>query len=74
MKLTKKALTAINTLEIRLLLASALSVREYWIAKLIEANSENGKLTTIAAFLVIREKTGLKESEIIDGLKSAVLR
>lgn len=74
MKLTKKALAAIDTLEIRLALAAALNVRESWIIKLIAANSENGKLTTISAFLVIREKTGLKDSEIIDGLKSAVLR
>ena len=74
MKLTKKALAAIDTLEIRLALAAALNVRESWIIKLIAANSENGKLITITAFLVIREKTGLKDSEIIEGLKLPVLR
>lgn len=66
MRLTKKAIKAINNTDTRLKLALALSFTEQWIIKVIDANKTNGPLTTATALIVIRQETKLKDSEILD--------
>lgn len=64
MKLTKTAIEGLDR-GVRLDLAKALDFSELWINKLIEANKDNGPLTTAKALQVIQEGTGLSESEIL---------
>jgi hypothetical protein len=66
MILTRKAIEKINVTRIRLSLALALGFTEQWIIKLLDANKENGPLTTAKALQVIREETGLTDSEILE--------
>jgi hypothetical protein len=66
MKLTTKAIELINNRPVILGLAEALDFSELWINKLIEANKDNGPLTTAKALQVIREKTQLPDSEILE--------
>lgn len=65
MQLTEQALQSLNTVSNRIALASALGRSEQWISKLLKVNKENGPLTTVTAIQVIRERTGLKQSEIL---------
>lgn len=65
MRLTKKALTAINQKDIRLKLALALKCTEQWIIKIIVANKDNGPLTTASALEVIRQETKMKDDQIL---------
>lgn len=69
MRLTKKALTAINNSSTRLKLAMALTCTEQWIIKMIKANKVNGPLTTATALGVIKDETKLKEKDILDSEK-----
>jgi len=65
MKLTKQALTAINTPRIRRRLMEALDdVAESTIYRYISNNDDN--LTKAAALKVIREETGLTDQEILE--------
>jgi hypothetical protein len=66
MKLSKKALKQINTRPIRLKLAIALNRSERWIEMSVINNKPNGILTTAAAIQVIKEETGLSDSEILE--------
>lgn len=66
MRITKKALTAINNSSIRLKLAIAMSCTEQWIIKVIKANKVNGPLTTATALGVIKDETKLKEKDILE--------
>jgi len=63
MKLTKKALQAINNPVARRLLMEALKVTEFTIARYIQKNNEN--LTKAAALSVIRDLTKWPDSEIL---------
>jgi hypothetical protein len=65
MKLTNKAIDAINNRPVILSLALALGFTELWVNKLIEANKENGPLTTAKSIQVIREETGLAQKDIL---------
>lgn len=65
MVLTKAALQKISAKEVRLALAIALGFTEQWIIKSIDANKENGPLTTAKALQVIKEETGMSDSEIL---------
>lgn len=65
MKLTERAINAINQ-ETKLRLAIALKFTEYWMGKIIDNNKDNGPLTTAAALKVIRDETGLDDSEILE--------
>jgi hypothetical protein len=65
MRLTKKALVAINQQDTRLKLALALSCTEQWIIKIIKANKDNGPLTTASALMVIRQETKMKDDQIL---------
>lgn len=65
MILTKAAIEKINT-KTRLSLALAMGFTEQWIIKLIDANKENGPLTTAKALQVIKKETGLTDSEILE--------
>lgn len=65
MILTKTAIDRISKPRVRIALAGALNFTEQWIIKSIEANKNNGPLTTFKAVQVISEETGLKDSEIL---------
>lgn len=65
MKLSKKALKGIKNQPSRLKLALALGFSEQWINRLIRANKSNGPLITVKSMQVIREETGLTDSEIL---------
>jgi len=66
MKLTSKAIQAINSKVPKLKLALALAFTEVWIDRLIAANKNNGPLTTAAALQIIAEETGLSNEEILE--------
>jgi hypothetical protein len=66
MKITLNTLQLINSSGIRLKLALALGFSETWIRSLIADNKENGPLTTAKALQVIREETGLDDSQILE--------
>lgn len=66
MKLSKKALKGIKNQPARLKLALAMGFSEQWINKCIDANKQNGPLTTATALKAIREETGLTDSEILE--------
>lgn len=51
---------------IRLDLALELNFTELWIDRCIEANKDNGPLTTPKALQVIEKATGLNQSEILE--------
>jgi hypothetical protein len=63
MVLSQKALKAINNPGTRRRLMDALNCTEFTIARYIQKNSDN--LTKAAALQVIREDTGLSDSEIL---------
>jgi hypothetical protein len=66
MRLTKKAIKAVDQREIRLKLALALCCTEAWIIKLIGANKKNGPLTTASAISVIKQETGFTDKAILE--------
>ncbi|WP_081202980.1 hypothetical protein [Niastella yeongjuensis] len=65
MKLSQKALQAINNPATRRRLMDVLGCTEFTISRYIQKNSDN--LTKAAALQVIREITGLADSEILEG-------
>ena len=65
MKLTQKALKAINNPTTRRRLMDVLGCTEFTIARYIQKNSDN--LTKASALQVIREETGFADSEILEG-------
>lgn len=50
----------------RLKLAVDLNFSEVWVDRLITANKDNGPLTTAKAIQVIKQETGLADSEILE--------
>lgn len=66
MKLSSKAIEAINNRPVIMSLALTLGFSELWVNKLIEANKPNGPLTTVAALEVIRKETELSDKEILE--------
>lgn len=64
MKLSFKALKAINNPVTRRRLMDVLNCTEFTIARYIQKNSDN--LTKAAALKVIREVTGLPDNEILE--------
>lgn len=66
MKISEKALSQINNQTARLTLALALGFSETWVRGLITKNKENGPLTTAKAIQIIKEQTGLRDSEILE--------
>ncbi|WP_207511067.1 hypothetical protein [Longitalea luteola] len=64
MKLSQKALKAINNSTIRRRLMDVLDCTEFTISRYIQKNSDN--LTKAAAMKVIREATGLPDHEILE--------
>jgi hypothetical protein len=67
MKLTQKALNAINTPITLRRLMDVLCCTEFTIARYIQKNSDN--LTKAAAMQVIREVTGMPDGEILEGVE-----
>ena len=64
MKLSQKALKAINNPATRRRLMDVLGCTEFTIARYIQKNSDN--LTKAAAMQVIREVSGLTDAEILE--------
>jgi hypothetical protein len=64
MKLTQKALNAINTPPIRRELTNALEVTDQTIVRYIKDNDDC--LTKAAAMQIIRKHTGLSDKEILE--------
>jgi hypothetical protein len=64
MNLSQKALKAINHPAARRRLMDVLGCTEFTISRYIQKNSDN--LTKAAAMQVIREVTGLPDSEILE--------
>lgn len=65
MKLTNKAIGKFKK-STCLRLGLALGFTERWITQVVKDNKPNGPLTTAAALKVIREETGLKDSQILE--------
>jgi hypothetical protein len=72
MKLTEKAIAAISNRSVVLQLALGLNFTELWINKLIEANKDNGPLTTIKAIGIIKQETGFTQDEILESESETV--
>lgn len=71
MKLTQKAIDAIrNNKRARARLQLDLDKSEYTINKYIADNEVNSMLTTATALQVIRQETGLSDSEILEDEKA----
>ncbi|MBO9203362.1 MULTISPECIES: hypothetical protein [Niastella] len=64
MKLSQKALKAINNPITRRRLMDALGCTEFTIARYIQKNSDN--LTKAASMKIIREVMGLSDNEILE--------
>jgi len=64
MRLSNKALKAINNPVTRRRLMDALDCTEFTIARYIQKNNDN--LTKAAAMKVIRDVTGLNDDEILE--------
>ena len=64
MKLSQKALKAINNPATRRRLMDVLDCTEFTVARYIQKNSDN--LTKAAAMRVIREVTGFSDDEILE--------
>lgn len=64
MKLTRKALKAINNPVTRRRLMEVLDCTEFTISRYIQKNSDN--LTKAVAMQVIREVTGLPDEKILE--------
>jgi hypothetical protein len=64
MKLSQKALKAINNPPTRRRLMDALGCTEFTISRYIQKNSDN--LTKAAAMQIIRNVSGLPDSEILE--------
>lgn len=71
MKLTQKALKAINNPTTRRRLMEVLGVTEFTISRYIQKNSDN--LTKAAAMQVIRGVTGLPDEEILESPTKRIL-
>jgi hypothetical protein len=73
MKLTLKAIDAIkNNKRVRARLQLELDKSEFTINRYIADNDSNGMLTTAAALKVIREETGLNDSQILETQSSGI--
>jgi len=66
MKLSNKAINALQDRALRLQLALQMGFTEVWMNKLVERNKENGPLTTFKAVQIIEVETGLKQEEILE--------
>lgn len=69
MNLTANAISLINKPRVRVRLAMELDCSEQSVIRYINANQVNGELTKAAALKVIREETGLSDTEILEGLE-----
>lgn len=65
MILSNTAVDRISERKILLALALELGFSEQWTRRLIEANKDNGPLTTHVSVRLIKEETGLTENEIL---------
>lgn len=66
MKLKQTILSQLNQDRMfRLKIADGLGFTEIWIDKLIEANKNNGPLTTAKSLQVIRKELGITDDQIL---------
>ncbi len=71
MKLSNAAISAISDRKTMLALALSLDYSEQWMRRVIEANKENGPLTTAMAIQTIKKETGLEDSQILEAEEPA---
>lgn len=69
MRLTQKALEGINNPKARRRLMDVFDATEYTVSRYIRSNDDN--LTKAAALEVIRQETGLTDSEILETVEVA---
>jgi hypothetical protein len=70
MQLTQTALDKINTSpELKKELVYHLANTSYTLDRWLRDNKPNGNLTTFRAIEIIKEQTGLKQSDIIQDIK-----
>lgn len=69
-KLSQKAITALDDNLIRLNVAIALGFTDTWVRSLTAKNKPNGPLTTVAAVRTIQTLTGMGESEVLELVES----
>lgn len=65
MRITQEALKRINNQHVRPHIQIALKCSEASLERYIRDNKENGPLTTAAALIVIKERTGLITEEVL---------
>lgn len=70
MKLTQHTIKLIKNWKVRLQLCAVLDVTDQTIGDYIKKNKPNGPLTTFSALKVIREATGLSDSEILEEVEA----
>lgn len=69
MKLSKRAIKAINNTRVRMQIGLVLGVGEQSVRHYIRDNDDNGDLTRIGVLQVISEVTGMSTDEILTGEK-----
>lgn len=66
MKLSNRAIEHLQNRRVMLELAISLGFSEQWMRKVIEANKDNGPLTTAISIQVINKETGLSQEDILE--------
>ena len=66
MKLTAKAIKKISEGDTRAFLCTALNCSYHTVNRWLRDNEADNKLTTVTALQIIKEKTGLDQSEILE--------
>jgi hypothetical protein len=74
MKLSNTAIERISNRKVLLSLALALDFSEQWMRRVVSNNKDNGPLTTAKAMGIIREETGLTDSEILEEEEAVVVK
>lgn len=64
MKLSKRAIKAINVPKVRNLLALALGCTDQTVTRYIKDNEPNGDLTKVVALEIIKRETKLSDSQL----------
>lgn len=73
MKLSNLCITKIQSDRAKIMaLALGLNFTELWINRLLDANKDNGPLTTAKSLQVIKEQTDLTENEILEEVNEKV--
>lgn len=73
MKLSNLCISKIKSDRAKIMaLCLGLNFTELWVNKLLDANKDNGPLTTAKSLQVIKEQTDLTDNEILEEVKEKV--